>query len=84
MRKEYISVLKPGNVVVDVSGMYMITDCEDDDDKVTVLNLSDGTLESKYTESVLNDINFNWPTDFLDSIDEVEGWTKKQKGIWKW
>ena len=84
MRKEYISVLKPGNVVIDVSGMYMITDCEDDDDKVTVLNLSDGTLESKYTESVLNDINFDWPTDFLDNIDEVEGWIKKQKGTWKW
>ncbi|MGX6978985.1 hypothetical protein ACWN8V_06980 [Vagococcus elongatus] len=84
MRKEYISVLKPGNVVVDVSGMYMITDCEDDDDKVTVLNLSDGTLESKYTESVLSDINFVLSIDFLESINEVEDWMKKQKGIWKW
>lgn len=84
MRKEYISVLKPGNVVIDVSGMYMITDCEDDDDKVTVLNLSDGTLESKYTESVLNDINFDLSIDFLESINEVEDWMKKQKGTWKW
>ncbi|UDM72626.1 SET domain-containing protein [Vagococcus fluvialis] len=82
---EYIDHLEAGNLIIDVDGMFMITDCKDCNDEVTVMHLADGSLELKYIDSLLEEINSPISSiDFLNSIEELEDWLKKPKGTWKW